>query len=73
METRAVTQMPMIACDSNGLPRGHKLAEMEAAQELVDCVNELPDSCYHMGPTDGSLFASRVIARYLASVRKAQW
>jgi hypothetical protein len=65
-------QMPALQLDANGLPRGHKMGLFAARQEYCDFLNELPDSWLHIGPTDSELGSERVIAAYLAAVKKEQ-
>lgn len=62
----------MIRLDANGLPLGHEQAVLDAARELRDWVNELPDSVYHLGPTDAELVTRNMLQRYLHSLGQTQ-
>lgn len=66
-----VLTLPSIALAANGLPRGHALAAFKARQVLIDWVNELPESVYHLGPTDAEEAITRVLAAYVDTLRKA--
>lgn len=66
--------MPMllfrqIALDANGLPLRHSDGLQAAARELIDFVNELPQSFYHLGESDADLATERMVSAYL----HAQW
>lgn len=58
--------------DPNNLPLGHEAAKDEAARELAEIVNELPDSVYRLGPTDAEWAASRMLLRYVQALRRIQ-
>jgi hypothetical protein len=60
-----------IALDANGLPIGHKAAVVDAAREIADNINELPESVYHLNVTDAEWIASNAIARYLQTLKGA--
>jgi hypothetical protein len=61
-----------IALDANGLPVGHNDALAAAAVELAKAINELPESLYHFDPIDAEWATSRVLERYLLSVKRRQ-
>lgn len=57
--------------DANGFPVGHADAHRAAAKELADVINELPESVYHLGPTDAEWAADRMLDRYLLTLKRA--
>jgi hypothetical protein len=58
--------------DDNGLPVGHVKARDAAIETLRDLVNELPDSAYHLGPTDAQWITDNMLTVYLHHVRRQQ-
>lgn len=58
-----------IALDANGLPVGHEDAVRAAARDLSDWLNELPESVYHLTPTDAECAASIMAMRYVQTLR----
>lgn len=64
--------LPPLRLDANGLPVGHKMGLHLARQEYIDFLNELPDGWLHICPTDSELGSERVIAAYLAGVKREQ-
>lgn len=58
--------------DANGLPIGHREAFHDAAKELRDVINELPDSVYHLGPTDAEWACDRMLHWYLVTLMNVQ-
>ena len=56
--------MLRIPLDANDLPPGHDDALRAAAKEMAACVNELPDSVYHLSPDDAEWATRRIVTRY---------
>jgi len=68
----SVTQMPTLLLDLNGIPRGHFEARDRAAKALMDWVNDLPSSCYHLGLDDAEDVANVMLATYIGTLKQAQ-
>jgi len=60
----------VVELDANGLPVGHKLAAFKARQIFQDMINELPESVYHLGPTDAEWILDNVLSVYVGSLTK---
>lgn len=58
--------------DANGLPVGHREAFKDASKELATVINELPESCYWLGPADAEWACERVLLRYLLTLTRVQ-
>ena len=66
--TPAANVLPMtrsIQLDFNGLPHNHMAAKAVVEKRLLELVNSLPESVYHLGPDDAEWVTSQLLLAYL--------
>ena len=65
---KRVAQIRQQPYDANGLPYGFSEAKWAAAKALVEFVNELPESIYHLNAADAELATDRMLNAYRHSL-----
>jgi hypothetical protein len=61
-----------IPCDHQGMPIGHRDAYEAALTDLMDLINELPESVYHLHRQDAQWILDTVLGRYLSKLARVK-